>query len=249
LGKSAQGTANKYINKTNVNKVANTIGTGFKEHFYDPKKMAAAGDFKGKLSAINKGSIIFTSAFPAITAIGYTANKAAIKDQAKQSEEAIQRTYAAPAPVLGNLGRQLRVGFKRGFKKDAMKQGVIEFGQGVNKTARNIKLGTTAWAKNPVRNTLSGVSSFLGGGGKKGTNRFINEMKQQAKISGNEGTAKVADFLGRHKTLAVGGSIAAGAMMFKPLEWGDKAVKTTVGSIDKNAMRYEKSQNKQVGEE
>ena len=240
LGKSIQGTANKYINRENAAKVAKTIKTGFKEQFYDPKKMAEAKNFKDKLGAINKTSIAITAAFPAMSAIGYATNKEAMKEQAKQSEEVRQKIYAAPA--IGTLGQRFRV---LGFK-NVMKQGASNFQQGAKNVARDIKYGASSWSKNPVRNTLSGISRFLGGGGKKGTNRFINEMKQQASVSGNEGTAKVADFLGRHKTLAVGGSIAVGSTMLAPWGWGDKAVRTVTGAVDKNSMKFEKSQEKTV---
>ena len=89
----------------------------------------------------------------------------------------------------------------------------------------------------------------MGGGGQEGTAKFTKELAKQAKASGNVGTAKAAEFLDKHKTLAVGGSIAVGSMMFKPFGLGEKAVKATTGAIDKNAMRYEKSQNQTVGEE
>lgn len=248
FGKSIQGTANKYLTKTNASKVGSTVKTAFKEQFYDPKKMAAATSFKDKAKAINGTSLALTAGFAAMPAIGYAVNKKAMKEQAQASEQ--QREYAAPAmanlsKAATSFGKAIKTGAGKVVK--GLEPMIKKAGMGSNSPAAKKSVATFKEA--PVRKVLGGISSFMGGGGQEGTAKFTKELAKQAKASGNVGTAKAAEFLDKHKTLAVGGSIAVGSMMFKPFGLGEKAVKATTGAIDKNAMRYEKSQNQTVGEE
>ena len=252
LGKSVQGTANKYLTRTNASKVGKTVGNAFKEQFVDSKKLSEAKTVKDKLKSVNGTSLAITAGFAAMPAVGYAMNKKAIKEQAKQSEEQ-QREYANPATKglsksLSGIGKFVRtqagkvVKYVKGLEPQIKRQAQTG-------TAKATSNGVASFKEAPVRKVLGGISSFMGGGGQEGTAKFTEELAKQAQKSGNTGTAKAAEFLGKHKTLAVGGSIAVGSMMFKPFGLGEKAVKTATGAVDKNAMRYEKSQNKTVEEE
>ena len=248
FGKSIQGTANKYLTKTNASKIGKTVKNAFAERFYDPKKMAAATTFKDKVKAVNGIELGLTAGFAAMPAIGYAVNKKAMKEQAQASEQ--QREYAAPAmanlsKAATSFGKAIKTGAGKVVK--GLEPMIKKVGMGSKSPAA--KKGVATFKEAPVRNILGKVSSFMGGGGQEGTAKFTEELAKQAKKSGNKGTAKAAEFLDKHKTLAVGGSIAVGSMMFKPFGLGEKAVKATTGAIDKNAMRYEKSQNQTVGEE
>ena len=251
LGKSVQNTANKYLTKDNASKVGKTVKNAFAERFYDPKKMAAATTFKDKVKAVNGAELGLTAGFAAMPAIGYLSNKKAMKEQEEATER--QKEYANTA-ALANLGKTA-TRFGKTVKENAGKvikriePMIKKAGMSGEKAKQAASKNVATFKEAPVRNILGKVSSFMGGGGQEGTAKFTEELAKQAKKSGNKGTAKAAEFLGKHKTLAVGGSIAVGSMMFKPFGLGEKAVQSATGAVDKNSMRYEKSQNKTVEEE
>lgn len=251
LGKSVQNTANKYLTKDNASKVGKTVKNAFAERFYDPKKMAAATTLKDKVKAVNGVELGLTAGFAAMPAIGYISNKKAMKEQEEATER--QKEYANTA-ALANLGKTA-TRFGKTVKESAGKvikriePMIKKAGISGEKAKQAASKNVATFKEAPVRNILGKVSSFMGGGGQEGTAKFTEELAKQAKKSGNKGTAKAAEFLGKHKTLAVGGSIAVGSMMFKPFGLGEKAVQSATGAVDKNSMRYEKSQNKTVEEE
>lgn len=91
--------------------------------------------------------------------------------------------------------------------------------------------------------TLSGASSFMGVD-KKTTGGFLRNMASNPNNS--ETTKKTATWLLNHKKTALAGSVAVGALGFKPWTYGDKAVRSMAGAVDKNAFAYEKSKEQEV---
>jgi hypothetical protein len=106
--------------------------------------------------------------------------------------------------------------------------------------------------KHPLRTVLSGadrVTRFDIGGkesGERSANQIVNNLRKQGQASGNEGTQKLADFLGNHKTLAVAGSLGVGSLLFKPFTWGDKIVREGTKLVDKNSFAYENRNQEEV---
>lgn len=106
--------------------------------------------------------------------------------------------------------------------------------------------------KHPLRTVLSGadrVTRFDIGGkesGERSANQIVNNLRKQGQASGNEGTQKLADFLGNHKTLAVAGSLGVGSLLFKPFTWGDKIVRGGTKLVDKNSFAYENRNQEEV---
>ena len=240
LGKGLKNSADKYITKANLKKGGNMIKDAFTDQFVDKKAWNSAGSAKDKAKAIRTGGIAITGAFAASPVIGYLGTKKAIKDQAKQSEEAgEERTYSAKLPKV-KIPQGIK-GFLQKKVKPALQRSTTYPGKSTSPVA--------SFKEAPVRNVLGKVSSFFGGGGQEGTAEFTKKLMEQGGKSGNKLTQSAANFLDKHKTLAVGGSIAVGSALMKPWEYGSKAVQNVTGAVDKNAMRYEKSQNKQVEEE
>lgn len=106
--------------------------------------------------------------------------------------------------------------------------------------------------KHPLRTVLSGadrVTRFDISGkesGERSANQIVNNLRKQGQASGNEGTQKLADFLGNHKTLAVAGSLGVGSLLFKPFTWGDKIVRGGTKLVDKNSFAYENRNQEEV---
>ena len=243
LGNGLRTAADKVINKSNLQKAGKTVKGAFKEQFVNTKAWDNAKGLKEKAKAVNAGGLAMTAGFAALPVISYAGTKKAMKDQAKQSEEA-ERTYSVkiktpnlknikvPESVKGFFQKKIRPALQKStLPKPASSQPVASFKEA------------------PVRKVLGGISSFLGGGGQQGTADFTSKLSAQGAKSGNKITQGAANFLDKHKTLAVGGSVAVGSLMMKPWELGSKTVNNITGAVDKNAMRYEKSQNKQVEEE
>ena len=242
LGNGLKTATDKVINKSNLQKAGKTVKGAFKEQFVNTKAWDNAKGLKNKAKAVNIGGLAMTAGFAALPAIGYLGTKKAIKDQATQSEQG-QREYAISASSTKNMLKTAT-----GFLKNSTKK-LEPFIKNYKSEGGRTGSGVTKFKQAPVRHVLGKVSNFFGGGGQKGTEKFTNQLMKQGYKSGNKVTQRAAEILGDHKTLAVGGSIAVGSLMMKPWEFGSKAVNSTLGAVDKNAMRYEKSQNKQVEEE
>lgn len=96
--------------------------------------------------------------------------------------------------------------------------------------------------KHPLRTVLSGADKAIRldtKGGRRNANDLVNNIRKAGQTSGNKGTQQVADFLDKHKTLAIGGSLGVGALVFKPFTWGDKLVRGGTKVVDKNSFAYE----------
>ena len=243
LGNGLKTAADKVINKSNLQKAGKTVKGAFKEQFVNTKAWDNAKGLKNKAKAVNVGGLAMTAGFAALPAISYAGTKKAMKDQAKQSEEA-ERTYSVKikTPNLKNIKVPKNIkGFFQKKIRPALQKSTLPKPTSSQPVA--------SFKEAPVRKVLGGISSFLGGGGQQGTAEFTSKLSAQGAKSGNKLTQGAANFLDKHKTLAVGGSIAVGSLMMKPWEIGSKTVNNITGAVDKNAMRYEKSQNKQVEEE
>lgn len=90
---------------------------------------------------------------------------------------------------------------------------------------------------------LSGASGLMGVG-KKTTGGFLRNMASNPNNS--ETTKKTAAWLLNHKKTALAGSVAVGALGFKPWTYGEKAVRGIAGAVDKNAFAYEKSKEQEI---
>lgn len=237
LGNNLKDLSNKYLTKDNFKKAGKLTKDAFKDQFVDTEKWKAAKSAGDKAKAIRTGGIAITGAFAAAPALQYALNKKQLKEQARQTEETSQKNYS-----FVNRMPQGAKNFLENKVSPALQR--MRF----RRKLTNAK-SVASFKEAPVRNVLGKISSFWGGGGQEGTAEFTKKLAAQGRLSGNESTKKIAGFLDNHKTLAVGGSILAGSMLMKPYELGSKAVRGTVGAVDKNAMKYEKSQNKQVEEE
>jgi len=106
--------------------------------------------------------------------------------------------------------------------------------------------------KHPLRSILSAADRVtrldFGGNnsGEKSANQIVKNLKKQGQASGNEGTQKLADFLGNHKTAAVAGSLGVGTLLFKPFNWGDKIVRGGTKLVDKNSFAYENRNQEEI---
>lgn len=238
LGKTLQGGVNKYITRENATKVGRTLKNAVKEQFVDTNKLKEAKTIGDKVKSINGTGLLITGGFASLPAITYATNKKAMKDQVGQSEQ--QKSYGVPAFAKNIANTWKNSGARQKFEP------MIKNLSNRKKSPTPNNPNHASFREAPVRNILGKISSWSGGGGQEGTAKFTEELAKQAEKSGNTGTAKVAKFLGDNKTLAVGGSIAVGSAMLKPFVYGEKAVKTVAGTVDKNSMRYEKSQNKTV---
>ena len=239
LGKSVQNTVNKYLTKNNAVKVGNTMKNAFKDQFVDSKKLNAATTIKDKAKAVNGLGIAITAGLAATPVVGYASNKKAMKEQAAASEE--QRSYAIPTSAIGTLGKSVQKSAGKFIQK--IKPALMKSTTNATKSSGP---SVAKFKEAPVRNVLGKVSGFFGGGGQQGTADFTEALRKQGAKSGNKFTQKAADFLGNHKTLAVAGSVGVGLAMMKPFEYGNSAVRTVTKAVDKNATKYEDSQNKTV---
>lgn len=233
LGKTLGTAANKYLTKRNLGRVGKTMKNAITDQFVDRDKFKAAKTAKDKFGAINKLNIGFTLGAAAMPAVGYAISRRALKQQAEQSEGNYnERHYSDPNANF--LTKGLRH--------------VKALGKSVYRTVRNDMRAEDA-KHAPVRYALSKISSFQGGGGMKGVNNFVSALGEQGKKSGNAGTQKVVDFLGKHKKLALGGSIAAAAAIGKATGIGNKIVNKVTGAVDRNALRYNRSLSRPVQED
>ena len=97
-----------------------------------------------------------------------------------------------------------------------------------------------------TNSVASGISSFYGTGGQKGTQAFLEDLSKNKAYGAT--TRKVADKMtkGTYRTLATVGAVGVGSLAFKPFEWGDKVVRAPLKAVDKNAFAYEESKNQEV---
>lgn len=94
---------------------------------------------------------------------------------------------------------------------------------------------------------LVDVPAFVFGFGRKERKKLGNQFLDQAKISGNPITQKMAKIVNPKKAiLGTGAGVLIGSAAFKPFDLGDKAVRKPLEKVDKKAYGYEKSQNQVV---
>lgn len=219
LGANMKNVADKYISKSAIQSGGAT--------------RKAAGNFGKQLGTGFKEQFVKNGKFnlggtaltvgigAAIPTIGYVSQKQAIKEQ--------ERSYSIMAGV-SSLGKTIAKNAGK-FKTVARTQGM---GTAIGKSANKV-----------ATSTLSGISSFMGGGGKKGVEQFGKDLATNASKDSYAGN--IANFMSKHKKTALAGSVAVGsAVVFKPWEVGEKAVKKGASVVDKNAFAYEKSQNQQI---
>ena len=90
---------------------------------------------------------------------------------------------------------------------------------------------------------LGGISSFMGGGGKKGVQEFANYMKS----SKNATSQKIGKFVEKHPKTALTGSIGVGiGAMGATFGQGEKLSKKALETVDKNAFKYTKSKEQEI---
>ena len=97
-----------------------------------------------------------------------------------------------------------------------------------------------------TNSVASGVSSFYGTGGQKGTQEFLENLSKNKAYGKETQNAAAALTKGTKRTLATVGAVGVGTIAFKPFEWGDKAIREPLKAVDKNAFAYEDSKNQEV---
>ena len=226
------GTLQNMVSKENVGKLGEYAKESAKDVFSPIKKDAKTGK-----KSIN-GSAVFTYGLGAVMpVVGYKTKK-------KQIEEQAEKTYAIPAG-LGKAALK-RVGVAAAKYKDPLIKGTKSIGQSIG-----------GFIKAPITKTMNGISKFSGAGIKE-SKSFLNDIKAKGVKENNPILEKLGG-LGKHlntnekgrlslkgKALLGGATVVGSTVMFKPWEMGEKAVKKTLETADKNAYAYEKSQEQEV---
>lgn len=96
---------------------------------------------------------------------------------------------------------------------------------------------------------LGGTSSLMGGGGYKGVKKVGQQLQVAGKMSGNKLTTSLGNAIINNPNAAVAASIPVGSTLIgAAYTVGDKAVRGTLETFDKNAFKYEKSQEQVIND-
>lgn len=188
----------------------------------------------------NKKSALLLSGMVAVpTVMGYQADKKAYKQQIDQTEQAQQKQYSkAAASLFQGLGKTI--------SGNASKLGKNVVGS-VRKTGKSISSGWKTFKSHPMESTLGGISNMTGGGGKDGIKNVADDFKELGKKNNSPWSTNVGNFMDKHKKTALAASVPVGlGIMAGTWDAGQKAVEKTARKVDKNAFRYQDSQNQQI---
>lgn len=183
----------------------------------------------GKGAWNNKGKLMFPAAIGALPAIGYVTDKKIKSDMANEVSPTItnkEKKFSTP--------RILSKGLAKGLSK--MKQG---FG--------GMKKGWETFKSHPGQSVLGGISNMTGGGGTKGVKNIGKEISDIGEKSGNAWTKSLGKGIQKNTktSLAISAPVGLGIM---GATWGtgEKVVNKTARAADKNAYKYQDSQNQQI---
>lgn len=188
----------------------------------------------------NKGMIATLSVMGAAPVLaGYASNKAQMKDQIKATSgnanknsnpqinknKLNQKTYS--------IGSFIKSGWNS-LKKS-------NFGQTVKKNYNTFNA-------HRGQSILGFISNNIAmGGGRKGVERFGDDLIKQGAKSGNKWTQKAGNFVKNYPKTAIAASIPIGlGVTAATWDQGEKLTKKALKKIDKNAFAYQESQNEEV---
>lgn len=184
----------------------------------------------GKGAWNNKGKLIFPAAIGALPAIGYVTDKKIKSDMANE----VSSATATNKEKKFSTARILSKGLTKGLSK--MKQG---FG--------GMKKGWETFKSHPGQSILGGVSNITGGGGTKGVKNIGKEISDIGEKSGNAWTKSLGKGIQKNTKTALAASVPVGlGIMGATWGTGEKVVNKTARAADKNAFKYQDSQNQQI---
>ncbi len=184
----------------------------------------------GKGAWNNKGKLIFPAAIGALPAMGYVTDKKIKSDMANE----VSSATATNKEKKFSTARILSKGLTKGLSK--MKQG---FG--------GMKKGWETFKSHPGQSILGGVSNITGGGGTKGVKNIGKEISDIGEKSGNAWTKSLGKGIQKNTKTSLLVSVPAGlGIMGATWGTGEKVVNKTARAADKNAFKYQDSQNQQI---
>lgn len=184
----------------------------------------------GKGAWNNKGKLIFPAAIGALPAIGYVTDKKIKSDMANE----VSSATATNKEKKFSTARILSKGLTKGLSK--MKQG---FG--------GMKKGWETFKSHPGQSILGGVSNITGGGGTKGVKNIGKEISDIGEKSGNAWTKSLGKGIQKNTKTSLLVSVPVGlGIMGATWGTGEKVVNKTARAADKNAFKYQDSQNQQI---
>lgn len=195
------------------------------------KFLKESGKTIGQAAKSHKTGIMMMTGLATVpTVLGYSAEKKAYKDQLEQTKGA-QKQYSVFGKTLGKTIKSTVSGAK----------GTI---QGLGKSAKS---GWKTFKSHPGQTTLGSVSNLMQGGGRKGVETFGKELEALGKQNNSPWSTKLGKATQKYKKTAIAASIPVGAAtMAVTWDAGQKMAEGTARKLDKNAFRYQDSQNQQI---
>lgn len=173
----------------------------------------------GKGAWNNKGKLIFPAAIGALPAIGYVTDKKIKSDMANEVSSATATNKEKKFSIPVSLLRPL-AGMRKGLR---------------------------TFKSHPGQSILGGVSNITGGGGTKGVKNIGKEISDIGEKSGNAWTKSLGKGIQKNTKTALVASVPVGlGIMGATWGTGEKVVNKTARAADKNAFKYQDSQNQQI---
>lgn len=260
FGSNVSNIANKYVSKDSARKAGSILKDAGKDYF------THIDEDTGKRK-LNKLSLAFTGASLATPAVTYAMKKKQYKDQIKQSEE--EKTYSKKSggANLNNIINQAKKSIKsnkshlfnnnsdnksyngtpfdipvrnRTFRSQLknQKKKVKTTFKGIKNSISN---GWKGFKEKPGESILGAVSSYSGGGGRKGVSSFGSDLEDLGKRTENKTSQKVGKFIKENPKTALAGSIVVGGVAIRRAR--NKVWNTTnrvLEKADPNAFAYSK---------
>lgn len=109
-----------------------------------------------------------------------------------------------------------------------------------------IKAGFSTFASHPVKSTVGFIASQEGGAGKN-ISQFGEQFSQAGAKSGNSITKGIGTFIKNNPKTSMVASIPVGIGVYKATSGlADKVVRKTARTLDKDAFKYQDSQNQEI---
>lgn len=189
------------------------------------KFLKESGKTIGKAAKEHKTGMMMMAGMASVPAVlGYSADKKAYKEQVKQSQYSVASSLAkSGSKLIKDSGKTL---------------------QGLGKSAKS---GWKTFKSHPGQTSLGAVSNLMQGGGRKGVQEFGKNLEELGKKNNSPWSVKLGKATQKYKKTAIAASIPVGAAtMAVTWDAGQKIAEGTARKLDKNAFRYQDSQNQQI---
>lgn len=195
------------------------------------KFLKESGKIMGQAVKSHKTGIMMMTGLTTIpTVLGYSADKKAYKDQLAQTKKA-EKQYSKLGKTLGKTIKST-IGKAKGSLQDWHK---------------DAKQGWKTFKSHPGQSTLGSVSNLMQGGGRKGVEKFGKDLEQLGRKNNSSWSTKLGQLTQKYPKTAIAASIPVGAAtMAVTWDAGQKIAEGTARKLDKNAFRYQDSQNQQI---